>query len=187
MFETARLLGLKKEVWTSSSAVFATGTYEEEYIPNDAPHYPWGLYGATKSFGEGAAEYYFRAFGVDITGIRQGGMIFGAGQHQSDSGVLIRGLFLNPALGKPGRVPWGDDTIGWSYADDVARVHILALKHRRVKTGAFNITGHMHSMREVADWRVTSRVWGILAHLPSADGVRLPFRPETAWEPSLRE
>ncbi|MFC2022395.1 NAD-dependent epimerase/dehydratase family protein [Chloroflexota bacterium] len=39
VFETARLLGLRKVVWASSMSVFfgAQAKYPEEYVPNDAP------------------------------------------------------------------------------------------------------------------------------------------------------
>ncbi len=53
VFEAARLLGLDKVVWESSGSVFGPPQkYIEEYIPNDAPHYPQNLYGAAKSFNE---------------------------------------------------------------------------------------------------------------------------------------
>ena len=154
VFEIARLLGLKKVVWTSSSAVFTAGNYTEEYIPNDAPHYPMGLYGASKSFGERAADYYFNGFGMDITAVRYGAFIYGAGQHGPGGFTkhIIQQLILNPAQGELGKVPWGDSLIGWLYADDAARAALLAVKHRRVKTGAFNIPGNLHPIREVADY-----------------------------------
>ena len=154
VFETARLLGLKKVVWASSSAVFTAGNYTEEYIPNDAPHYPMGLYGASKSFGERAADYYFNGFGMDITAVRYGAFIYGAGQHGPGGFTkhIIQQLILNPAQGELGKVPWGDSLIGWLYADDAARAALLAVKHRRVKTGAFNIPGNLHPIREVADY-----------------------------------
>lgn len=157
IFEIARLLRLKKVVWSSSNAVFASNAffarkYNKEYIPNDAPHHPWGLYGACKSFGENAADYYSQEFGTDITTLRYGAFIFGAGQKRGNPATIVKELILNPALDKAGRVPWGDDAIGWLYVDDAARAAVLACKHCRVKTGAFNIVGHIHSVRELADY-----------------------------------
>ena len=165
IFEAARLLGLKKVVWTSSNAVFA-GQYGGKSVPNDAPHNPWGIYGASKSFGEHAADYYFQEFGVDITALRYGGLIFGAGQERGNSGAIMRELVLNPSLGKKGRVPFGDDTLAWIYVDDAARAAVLACKHHRVKTGSFNIAGHMCSMRELVDY--------VKALIPDADIEVLP-------------
>jgi len=152
VFETARLLELKKVVWASAGAIFTAGKYKEEYIPNDAPHYPRELYGACKSFGENAADCYFQEFGVDITAPRYSCLIFGAGQQRGGPAVMVRELMLNPALGKPGRVPLGDDTVAWLYVDDAARAALLACKHHRVKTGAFNIVGLVHPVRELADY-----------------------------------
>ncbi len=71
VFEAARILGLKKVVWASTNSVFGPPEkYPEEYIPNDAPHHPQNIYGATKSFCEVAAAYYSDQHGADITGIR---------------------------------------------------------------------------------------------------------------------
>ena len=67
IFETARIFGLKRVVWASSMSVFGTpDKYAEEYIPNDAAHYPWGIYGATKSLNETVAVHYYEKYGVDI-------------------------------------------------------------------------------------------------------------------------
>ena len=61
VFEAARFLGLEKVVWASSGSVFGPeDMYPQEYIPNDAPHYPSSIYGATKSFNERCVDYYFR-------------------------------------------------------------------------------------------------------------------------------
>lgn len=149
VFEAARLLGLTKVVWASSNAVFAAGAPSEEPTANDAPHYPWGPYGAAKSFGERISDFYFEEYGVDITATRYGGFIYGALQERGGSGTITRQVMLNPAVGKAGVVPWGDDTVGWIYVDDAARAAVLACKHRRVKRGAFNIPGHVHLVREV--------------------------------------
>ncbi|MFC1970480.1 NAD-dependent epimerase/dehydratase family protein [Chloroflexota bacterium] len=149
VFETARLLGMNKVVWASSSTVFTAGKYEKEYIPNDAPHYPWDLYGSCKAFGENVADYYFQEFGMDITALRYG-TIFGVGQQRGNSATIVRELILNPALGKPGRLTGRDDVLAWTYVDDAARVALLACKYRRGNIGAFNIMGQLHSVKELA-------------------------------------
>ncbi len=70
-FEAARILGVKKVVWSSTQSVFGSqDMYPEEYVPNDAPHYPQGVYGATKALGERLSEFYFDHYDVDITALR---------------------------------------------------------------------------------------------------------------------
>lgn len=149
VFEAARLLGVSKVVWASSNAVFAAGPPSQGPTANDAPHYPWGPYGAAKSFGERLSDFYFEEYGVDITATRYGGFIFGALQERGGSGTITRQIMLNPAVGRAGVVPWGDDTVGWIYVDDAARATVLACRHRRRQRGAFNIRGHVHPVREV--------------------------------------
>ena len=166
VFEAARILGLKKVVWASSNACFGPPEkYTEEYIPNDAPHYPQYIYGATKSFNEAVAVHYFDQYGVDITGIRYM-HVYGVGQHRGIFATIISELVLNPALGKPGRVPHGDAIIGWSYVDDPARATVMASKVPRTKTRSFSIMGYVHSVREAADY--------VGKLLPGADITVLP-------------
>ena len=166
VFEAARILGLNKVVWSSSNSAFGPPEkYPEEYIPNDAPHYPQNVYGATKSFNEVVAAYYFDQYGVDITGIRYM-HVYGVGQRRGVFATIVQELVLNPALGKPGRVTHGDAVIGWSYVDDPARATVMASKVPRTKTRSFSIMGYVHSVREVADY--------VKKILPGADITVLP-------------
>ena len=152
VFEAARILNLKKVVWSSSNSIFGPPEmYPEEYIPNDAPHYPQNIYGATKSFDEVLADYYFDRYGVDVTGIRYM-HVYGVGQHRGIFATIVRELVYNPALGKPGRVPYDDAVIGWSYVDDPARATVMASRVPRTKTRNFSIMGDVHSLKEVAEY-----------------------------------
>jgi len=166
VFEAARILGLKKVVWSSSNACFGPPEkYPEEYIPNDAPHYPQNVYAATKSFNEVVAAYYFNQYGVDITGIRYM-HVYGVGVRRGFFATILQELILNPALEKPGRVPHGDAVIGWSYVDDPARATVMASKVPRTKTRSYSIMGDVHSVSEAADY--------VKKILPSADITVLP-------------
>lgn len=166
IFETARLLGLKKVVWASSITVFGPPEkYPEEYIPNDAPHYPWGVYGACKSFNENIAAHYIEQHDVDISAIRYG-PVYGAGQQRGMIASIIRELVEKPAMGKPGRIPYGDDSLSWLYVDDAARATFLASKIAKTKTRAFTISGDIRPIREVADY--------VRQLLPDADITLLP-------------
>lgn len=174
VFETARLLGLKKIVWASSATVFGPPEkYPQEYIPNNAPHYPWGVYGACKSLNESVAAHYNEQYGTDITGIRYT-LVYGAGQTRGKSGAIIRELILNPAVGKPGRVPFGDASRGWLYVDDAARAAVLTSKATRTKTQVFNSMGDLHSVREIADY--------VKQILPDADITLLPGNLGNSWK-----
>ncbi len=168
VFEAARLLGLKKVVWPSSGSVFGPAEkYPQEYIPDDAPHYPQNLYGATKSLDEFVAAYYSDRYGLDITTLRFV-MVYGAGQSRGRTAAIMQQLVYNPALGKSGKVPAaGDNVLGWTYVDDAARATVLASKVVHTKTKAFSVMGEIHTVQEIADY--------IRELLPGADITLLPL------------
>jgi UDP-glucose 4-epimerase len=161
-FEAARLLGLKKVVWISSGSVFGPPeAYSEEYIPNDAPHYPQNLYGGTKSLDEQFAAYYVERYNLDIVAIRLV-LVYGAWQSRGRTAAIIREMVANPALGKPGKVPAARDNIlGWTYVDDAAEAIVLAVRSTKTKTRSFSVRGSIHSVGEIADY--------VKSLLPEAD------------------
>jgi UDP-glucose 4-epimerase len=150
VFEAARLLGLKKVVWISSGSVFGPPeAYPQEYIPNDAPHYPQNLYGATKSIDEQFAAYYADRYNLDISAIRLV-LVYGAWQSHGRTAAIIREMVVNPALGKPGKVPAAADNIlGWTYVDDAARAILLAARAAKSQTRSFSVRGNIHSIQEI--------------------------------------
>lgn len=153
VFEAARLLDLKKVVWPSSGSVYGPPEmYSQEYIPNDAPHYPQNLYGASKSFDELIATYYTDKYGLDITGLRFV-MVYGAGQSRGRTAAIIQQLVGNPALGKPGKVPAaGDNVLGWTYVEDAAAAVRLAAKASHPKTRTYSVRGEIRLVKEIADY-----------------------------------
>ena len=151
ILEAARILGLEKMVYASSASVFGLPEkYEQEYVPNDAPHYPASVYAASKSLNERVAEHYFREYGVDSVGLRFA-TVYGTGQRGGVSASRTEELMVKPALGKPGIVPHGDATINWLYVEDAARVAVMASKKATTETRAFNIDGDIRSVAEAAD------------------------------------
>ncbi len=153
VFEAARILGLKKVVWISSGSVYGPPeAYAQEYIPNDAPHYPQNLYGATKSLDEYFGAYYGDKYGLDAAAIRLV-LVYGAWQSRGRTAALIRELVANPALGKPGRVPAArDNVLGWTYVDDAARAITLLAASPRTATRVFSVRGDIHSVGEMANY-----------------------------------
>jgi nucleoside-diphosphate-sugar epimerase len=152
-FEAVRLLDLKKVVWISSGSVFGPpDAYHQEYIPNDAPHYPQNLYGVTKSLDEQFATYYADKYGLDIKAIRLV-LVYGPWQSRGRTAAIVREMVTNPALGKPGRIPAARDNIlGWTYVDDAARAIVLACKAGKTKTRSFSVRGSIHSVGEIIDY-----------------------------------
>ena len=162
ILELARILSLEKVVYASSNTVFGPPEkYEQEYIPDDAPHYPSTVYGACKSFNERLAAYYFDAYGVDSIGLRFP-VVYGLGHREGAASILTEELVVKPALGRPGRVPYGGDQIlNWLYVEDAARGVVLASKAATTKTRSFNIDGEICSM--------TAAVGYVKKRIPNAD------------------
>ena len=153
VFEAARLLSLKKVVWPSSGSVYGPPEmYSQEYVPNEAPHYPQNLYGASKSFDEMIAAHYIDKYGLDITGLRFV-MVYGNGQSRGRTAAIVRELICNPALGKSGKVPAaGDNILGWTYIEDAATAVRLALKAVHPKTKTYSVRGDIRLVKEIAEY-----------------------------------
>jgi nucleoside-diphosphate-sugar epimerase len=153
VFEAAKLMNVKKVVWISSGSIFGPPeNYAQEYISNDAIHNPQNLYGATKSLDEQFAAYYADNYDMDITAIRLV-LVYGAWQTHGRTAAIIQQMVINPALGKPGRVPAaGDNVLGWTYVEDAVRAIILASKAEKTRTRSFSVRGNIHSVKEIADY-----------------------------------
>jgi len=166
ILETARILDLEKVIYASSNTVFGLAEqYKEEYISNDAPHYPSTLYGACKSFDEWLARHYFNEYGVDSVGLRFP-VVYGLGHKEGAAATLTDELMVKPALGKPGRVPCGDDTLNWLYVEDAARGVVMASKKASTKTRSFNIDGEICPIAVAVDY--------VRKLVPGADITLLP-------------
>ena len=197
VFEIARQMKIDRVVWASSLTVFGPpDKYPQEYVPNDAPHYPIGLYGATKAFNENVALHYFQEYHTDIIGIRYSG-VYGFGQARGIFGGIMRELISNPVAGKPGKVPFGDDEIGWLYVDDAANATLMACKVPTTRTRTFTIDGELRSIKEAvayvkqlmpqADIAVEPGLWGITQKFDiSPLKQEIGYKPEWPMERGLK-
>lgn len=182
VLEAARLLEVKKVVWSSSIAVFGTAAeYDNKPVTNDAHHRPQSVYGACKSLGEYLLNYYFETYGLDVIGLRYTA-IYGVGREVGRTSFTTE-MIRKAAQLIPYEVPFGDDKIDWQYVEDVSRVTLRALEVKRTKTRIFNTHG---DVRSVADG---------VAHLKKLEpNAQLTLQPGTfgiAWEydsePAKRE
>ena len=173
VLEAARLLDVRKVVWSSSVAVFGTAEeYGNEPVANGAHHRPQSVYGACKSLGEYLLNYYHDTYGLDVVGLRYTA-IYGVGREAGRTSFTTE-MIRKAAELAPYQVPFGDDKIDWQYVEDVSRVTIRALEVGRTKTRVFNTRGEV---RSVADGV------GYLKKLePRAELTLLPGRFGIAWE-----
>lgn len=151
VLEASKLLGIKRVVLASSISVFGQpDKYNEEYIPNDAPHYPKNIYTATKTFNESCALHYFKEYNLDVIAIRLA-HVYGFGRTRMGVGRTVdEELFVKPTIGKPGRVPFGDSIHNFMYTEDAARVMVMASRVGTTRTRCFTAYGEIVSTAQVA-------------------------------------
>ena len=140
VFEAARLFGLKKVVWTSSSAVFGRVTEvsgDKVMTEENIVYQPTRMYGATKALCEFMAKMYYDQFGVNIIGFRLV-RTYGVGKLKGSAAEFTE-LLQKVALNQPTVIRNGDDR--WTYAgiEDVARAMIKACQIPTTKTRIFNL------------------------------------------------
>jgi nucleoside-diphosphate-sugar epimerase len=197
VFETARILSLKKVVWASSISVYGTpAQYDDEFLPNDAPHLPSTIYGMTKSFSEYMGRHYYNKYNLDTLGLRYS-TIYGVGRLRG-SGVFTTELIEKPALGREARVPHGDDAINWLYIEDAARATILAAESLPTKSRALVIGGDWRPIAEVREYVMKllpdSRIELLPGHYDlaskydlSAAEKEIQYKPQWSMERGVKE
>jgi UDP-glucose 4-epimerase len=173
VLESARVFNIQKIVWASSVVVFGPpGMYKEEYLPNDAPHAPTHVYGACKSHCEFLAEHYHKNFGVDHIGLRFT-IVYGPGRTRGATSFVHK-LMIEPALGMPAVVPYGDEVIDWQYVEDIASLIIKCSNAGPTKTTIFNTRFDVRSIREAKKY--------VESVMPGADITLEPGTFGIAWK-----
>lgn len=186
VLEAGRITSVKKIVLTSSSAVFGVADrYPEKCVPNDGLYGPRNMYGASKVLNEVCAKQYVEAYGVDAAAVRFT-HVYGWGRSRGQT--FDDELFVKPALGSPGRVPYGDSTHNWLYVEDAARALVMTAKAETTKTLAFTAASEYRSVSEVAAY-VRSVIRGAdITLLPGKFPMAYefdaaPFAQEIGWRP----
>lgn len=152
LLEAARLFGLKKVVWTSSSQAFGSiGKYYKEPIGDDAVYKPDSMYSATKVLDEFMSQLYFDKFGVDSVGFRLG-FILGVDRPMGRGGAFTK--FLKDAATD---VPTTMATMSadairpFGYVENSSDLLIKACEAPTTKTRTFNAPDYQVSCRQIAE------------------------------------
>ena len=173
VFECARVFDIKKIVWASSVVVFGPpDMYAEEYLPNDAPHAPIHVYGACKSHCEFLSNHYHNTWGIDHIGLRFT-IVYGPGRTRGATSFIHK-LMIEPALGKPSVVPYGDEVIDWQHVEDIASLVIKCSKAGPTRTHIFNTKFDVRSIREAKSY--------VESIIPNADITLEPGTFGIAWK-----
>lgn len=151
VLEASRLFDVLKVVRVSSASLFGTvDKHPSGSLRNDARHYPHGIYEASKEFGELLGAFYSETYGVDTVDLRLG-LVYGYGVLDGIGWRIVNELVIKPAQGLPGRVPWGDELINWTYAKDAANALVCACKAPRSSTYAYNVRGDPRRIRDAVE------------------------------------
>ncbi|MBN2240613.1 MAG: NAD(P)-dependent oxidoreductase [Dehalococcoidales bacterium] len=173
VLECARVFDIRKIVWASSVVVFGPPEmYAEEYLPNDAPPAPVHVYGACKSFCEFVSNHYQTTWGVDHIGLRFT-IVYGPGRTRGATSFVHK-LMIEPALGKPSVVPYGDEVIDWQHVEDIASLVIKCSSMEPTRTHIFNTKFDIRSIREAKSY--------VESLIPEADITLEPGTFGIAWK-----
>lgn len=187
VLEAARLLDVRKVVWSSSIAVFGPAAeYGSKPVANNAHHRPQSVYGACKSLGEYLLNYYQDTYGLDAVGLRYTA-VYGVGREAGRTSFTTE-MIRKAAELAPYEVPFGDDVIDWQYVEDVSRVTLRALDAGPMKTRIFNTRGEVRPVAEGVAYLKKLEPRAELTLLPGTFGLAWeydagPARDELGFEP----
>lgn len=173
VFETARLLHIRRVVWASSNSVYGSASdFDGQTLTSDAPHFPNCLYGHFKNFNEYLGSFYHEKYGLEAVALRLC-VLYGMARMRGGSN-WIKELINEPALGHASQVPFGDMVTNVVYIKDAARAITLACDapSEKLSRQAYTICGAKTSLAEMKQC--------VLKCLPDADITLLPGANDVA-------
>jgi nucleoside-diphosphate-sugar epimerase len=177
VFEMARLLGVERVVYISSEGVYGTAAYYgNRPVSEDDPVHPSHVYGACKAFNEFMGQHYFQQFGVDSIGLRFP-LVYGPFRLRGapSSFTLLVELIEKPAIGLPGRVPFGGVFFNFQYVEDTAHAIVLALEREGpTRSRVFNTGGDVRLVDDAVAF--------VRRLLPGSDLTIEPVNPDARTE-----
>lgn len=184
VLETARILGVKRVVVSSSSVLnhyLEGGADGGNFGKEEAFPRPTTFYSATKQAVESLGLNYAKWCGIAFAGLRYGAC-FGPWSGSGGGGPsnVVREAIRNALAGKEALVPPG--AMEWVYSKDAARGTVMALEAKDLGNGVFNITmGALATPAEFAA-AITAMVPGakVKFEAPAGTGVSLANRAEHA-------
>lgn len=148
-FEAARILDIRRVVYASSLAVYGPQRlHGHRAVTEDDLRLGSGIYAASKIFNEHQADWYNRAYGMSITGIRPANITGPDKLRGSMNHVQCQVL---PARDQPVRFPYRDTMTLPLHVEDIAEVFVRVTLAERTAHSIYNSGGHATSLGELAD------------------------------------
>jgi nucleoside-diphosphate-sugar epimerase len=148
-FEAARLLGVKRVVYASSLAVYGQQRhYGDRPLTEDDVRMGTGVYSASKIYNEHQAEWYNRAYEMQITGVRPANVTGPDKMRGSMDHVLC---ITQPARGLEVRFPFGDSMRLPIHVEDISEIFARVTLADSTRHQVYNSGGETISMGQLAD------------------------------------
>lgn len=170
-FEAARLCGIRRVIYASSLAVYGLQKhFGERLLTEDDLRQGTGVYAVSKIFNEHQAEWYNKAYGMQITGVRPTNVT--GPDKERGSMDHVRCITL-PAAGKPVDFPFRDAMRLPIHVEDISEVFARVTLAEAPRHAVYNSGGETISLGDLADL--------VRRYLPEA---RINFNAETGGRES---
>ena len=147
-FEAARLCGVKRVIYASSLAVYGRQSfYGDRPLTEDDIRMGSGVYSASKVFNEHQAEWYNKAFDMQITGIRPANVTGPDKVRGSMDHVLC---ITEPARGNAVKFPYRDSMRLPIHVEDISEIFARVSLAEKPQHAVYNSGGETISMGDIA-------------------------------------
>ncbi|MDR2245149.1 MAG: NAD(P)-dependent oxidoreductase [Treponema sp.] len=147
IFEAARAAGIKKVVYSSSTAVYGNAAdYPEGEFSHDSPLIPRSVYGVYKQDNEWAAKVYYEEAGISSIAIRPF-VVYGPLRDQGMTSTPTSAIKA-AVRGEAYEISYGG-AAEFQYADDTAKAFIAAADTDFEGAGVYNLGGGTVSMEQI--------------------------------------
>lgn len=148
-FEAARICGIKRVVYASSLAVYGLQShFGDRPLNEDDVRLGTGVYAASKIYNEHQAEWYNRAYGMSITGVRPANVT--GPDKERGSMDHVRCVTL-PARGEPVNFPFQDSMRLPIHVEDISEIFVRVALAESTQHQVYNSGGETISMGQLAD------------------------------------
>lgn len=131
IFEAARIMGIKRVVWSSSIAIYGDKKRAQGIPQNeDALCDPITIYGACKYYGEVIARSYAKRWDIDIVSLRPS-PLYGPLRKGGATGWLTDIVRVPLAGGRVEIPPGPDETVNFCFIDDCADAFVKCCQYKR--------------------------------------------------------
>ena len=146
LLDAASVLKTKKFFMVSSISVF--GRDAAEPVQDDAPKNPETIYGQTKLASEHLLSWYARKHDMDTCALRFT-WVFGPGRTTGITALYSSLILDSIARGEEIVVGNPEERGDWLYVKDAVKAILLVWDQPALKQRIFNISGGVHSIRDV--------------------------------------